>query len=105
MRTGFADALRADSVRRAEAARQALARRQITVAGRRITVGGDSAAEGFRTEGMELRRDVQTMPTHGRLWEQLQLSIHEKQAERDSLLRARARATRERNDAARGRRP
>jgi hypothetical protein len=100
--TDFAAARRADSVRAAEAARQSLARRQVTVFGRRVTVGGDSAAAGFRTEAIEARRDVLTMPGDRVMWERLQLSIQDGQQARDSVLRERIRATRARIDAERG---
>jgi hypothetical protein len=95
----FAAAVRADSVRAAEAARQSLARRQVTVFGRRVTVGGDSAAAGFRTEAIEARRDVLTMPGDRIMWERLELSKQDGQQARDSVLRERIRATRARNDA------
>jgi hypothetical protein len=101
--TDFASAVRADSVRAAEAARQSLARRQVTVFGRRVTVGGDSAAAGFRTEAIEARRDVLTMPGDRIMWERLELSKQDGQQARDSVFRERVRATRARNDA--GRRP
>ncbi|HEY0153752.1 MAG TPA: hypothetical protein VGB92_17210 [Longimicrobium sp.] len=101
--TDFAAAVRTDSVRAAEAARQSLARRQVTVFGRRVTVGGDSAAAGFRTEAIEARRDVLTMPGDRIMWERLELSKQDGQQARDSVFRERVRATRARNDA--GRRP
>lgn len=94
-------AIRADSMRAAEAARQDLARRQVTVFGRRVTVGGDSAAAGFRNESIENRRGVQTMWIDGRMWERLQMSNQNDRFVRDSAFRERARATRERNQAAR----
>jgi hypothetical protein len=97
--TDFAAAVRADSVRAAEAARQSLARRQVTVFGRRVTVGGDSAAAGFRTEAIEARRDVLTMPGDRIMWERLQLSKQDGQQARDSVFQERVRATRARNDA------
>jgi len=97
--TDFASAVRADSVRAAEAARQSLARRQVTVFGRRVTVGGDSAAAGFRTEAIEARRDVLTMPGDRIMWERLELSKQDGQQARDSVFRERVRATRARNDA------
>lgn len=97
--TDFAAALRADSVRAAEAARQSLARRQVTAFGRRVTVGGDSAAAGFRTEAIEARRDVLTMPGDRIMWERLQVSIQDGQQARDSVFRERVRATRARKDA------
>jgi osmotically-inducible protein OsmY len=97
--TDFASAVRADSVRAAEAARQSLARRQVTVFGRRVTVGGDSAAAGFRTEAIEARRDVLTMPGDRVMWERLELSKQDGQQARDSNFRERVRATRARNDA------
>lgn len=95
----FASAVRADSVRAAEAARQSLARRQVTVFSRRVTVGGDSAAQGFRTEAIEARRDVLTMPGDRIMWERLELSKQDGQQARDSVFRERVRATRARNDA------
>lgn len=97
--TDFASAVRADSVRAAEAARQSLARRQVTVFGRRVTVGGDSAAAGFRTEAIEARRDVLTMPGDRVMWERLELSKQDGQQARDSVFRERIRAARARNDA------
>jgi hypothetical protein len=97
--TDFASAVRADSVRAAEAARQSLARRQVTVFGRRVTVGGDSAAAGFRTEAIEARRDVLTMPGDRIMWERLELSKQDGQQARDSVFQERVRATRARNDA------
>ncbi len=95
----FAAAVRADSVRAAEAARQSLARRQVTVFGRRVTVGGDSAAAGFRTEAIEARRDVLTMPGDRIMWERLELSKQDGQQARDSVFQERVRVTRARNDA------
>lgn len=85
------------------AARKAryLASRQVSIIGRRITVYGDSAVAGFRTAEMELRPDVQTLPVDGRTWERLEMSRHHDALVRDSILRARARATRDRTDAAR----
>jgi hypothetical protein len=97
----FAATVRADSVRAAEAARQSLARRQVTVFGRRVTVGGDSAAAGFRTEAIEARRDVLTMPGDRIMWERLELSKQDGQQARDSVFQERVRATRASNDAAR----
>jgi hypothetical protein len=97
--TDFASAVRADSVRAAEAARQSLARRQVTVFGRRVTVGGDSVAAGFRTEAMEARRDVLTMPGDRIMWQRLELSKQDGQQARDSVFGERVRATRARNDA------
>ncbi len=99
--TDFASAVRAHSVRAAEAARQSLARRQVAVFGRRVTVGGDSAAAGFRTEAIEARRDVLTMPGDRIMWERLELSKQDGQQARDSVFRERIRATRARNDAER----
>ena len=97
----LAAAIRAVSIRAARAARDSFARRQITVFGRRVTVGGDSAAAGIRDEAIEQRQDILTMPGDGRLWVQLQLNNQHAQQQRDSVFRERARATRERNDAAR----
>jgi hypothetical protein len=62
-------------------------------------VGGDSAASGFRTEAIEARRDVLTMPGDRVMWERLELSKQDGRQERDSVLRERIRATRSRNDA------
>ena len=101
MVSGARDAILAepDSI----AARKAryLASRQVTIMGRKVTVFGDSAAAGFRTEEMELRPDVQTLPVDGRLWQTLEMSRQNSAFVRDSILRARTRATRERIDAAR----
>ena len=97
--TDFASAVRADSVRAAEAARQSLARRQVTVFGRRVTLGGDSAAAGFRTEAIEARRDVLTMPGEKIMWQRLDFSRQDGRQARDSLLRARVLATRARKAA------
>jgi hypothetical protein len=96
-----AAAIRAEPERTAEAARGSLARRQVTVLGRRLTVFGDSAAAGFRDGTIELRRDVQTLPVDGALWERLQMSSQRDAFVRDSILRARARAMRERKEAER----
>jgi hypothetical protein len=104
MKADVVTALRADSIRAAQAARESLARRQVTVFGRRVTVGGDSAA-GIRDESIEKRQDILTMPGDGRLWVQLQFNNQSAQQQRDSLFRARSRATRERNDAERRGRP
>jgi hypothetical protein len=105
MQASLAAAVRADSARAAEAAREDLARRQITVLGRRITVGGDSAAAGFRTEAIERRLARPTMPGDGVMWERLQLSNQQDRRMRDSIFQERVRATRRRNEAERGRTP
>jgi hypothetical protein len=96
-----ADAIRAEPERVAEAARQSRARRQITILGRRLAVFGDSAAAGFRNGTIELRRDVQTLPGDGALWERLQMNNQRGAFVRDSILKERARATRERKEAER----
>ena len=88
-----------DSIAAREA--RSLASRQVTIRGRKVTVFGDSAAAGFRTEEIELRPEVQTLSVDGRSWERLELSRQDDAFVRDSILRARTRATRERVDAAR----
>jgi hypothetical protein len=95
-------AIVAEPERVLEAKRQSLARRQVTNLGRRVTVFGDSASAGFRNEALEQRRDVQTLPMDGALWERLQLSNQNDTFVRDSILKERVRATRARKEAERG---
>lgn len=78
-----------------------VATRQASLFGRKFTVLGDSAAAGFRSAEIELRRDVQTLAVDGRRWEQLELSNQRARFERDSILRERTRATRAQADAGR----
>lgn len=94
-------AIRAHEDSVAEQRSRALAARQATILGRRITVLGDSTA--FHRAG--LRHDIAGQkiitPGDGREWEDLQLKKQEQDRERDMILRERLRATRERKDAER----
>ena len=83
----------------AQAARD-LAKRQVTIMGRRVTVFGHHP--GFITPDMNrASRGWKILPEDGRVWEQLEMIGDRVQFERDSILRARTRATRERVDAER----
>lgn len=95
-------AIRADHDRTIEEKRQGLAARQITIVGRRITVLGDSTA--FHRDGLRLDAVGQRiiMPGDGRVWEDAQMKRMEQDRARESVLRERVRATRERKDAERG---
>ena len=95
-------AIRAHQDSTAEQRSRALAARQTTILGRRVTVLGDSTA--YHRAG--LRHDIVgqkiIMPGDGREWEDAQLKKQEQDRDRDSILRERVRATRERRDAERG---
>ena len=97
-------ALRAHQDRMAEEQRQGLAKRQVAILGRRVTVLGDSTAY----HRMELRAGRKiVMPSDRREWEDLQMNRQEQDRERDRSIQEQVRATRERRDAEReaGRQP
>ena len=96
-------AIRAHQDSVAEQRSRALAARQTTIMGRRITVLGDSTA--FHRAGLhhDIAGQKIIMPGDGREWEDAQMKKQEQDRERDSILRERVRATRERKDAERSR--
>lgn len=73
---------------------------QVRVLGRGITVFGDSANAYWR--GFVVGNQRMTLPVDGREWEDLQMKKQRDDFVRDSILRARAAATRARVDAQRG---
>ena len=79
-----------------------LAARQVTIMGRGVTVFGDPVETGWKTRDMNRRPQVRKiLPVDGRVWQELELGEDRARFERDSILRARARGTRDRVDAAR----
>jgi hypothetical protein len=85
----------ADSL--AEQRRRALADRQVRVLGRGITIFGDSANSHWRRFKIGNERVI--LPIDGREWDDLQMKKQRDGFVRDSILRARAAATRARVDA------
>ena len=85
----------------ARAAADSLAARRgtVTIAGRRVEMFRDSGE--YRRARLELGGKYITMPGDGRDWADLELRRQDADAARDSVLRERARITRERNDAKR----
>lgn len=98
-------AIQADQDSLSEQKRRALAERQIAIFGRRITVLGDSSAHHRRGLIVDIVGRRATMPEDGRAWEDLQMSSQRDRFVRDSILRERIRATRERRNPAPGGRP
>jgi hypothetical protein len=98
MQGRFGAALLADDDSVAARERRALARRQITILGRRITVfGGSDAATWRRATAVAAgRRAILTID--GREWEELQMRRQQTDFVRDSILGERARATRLQRD-------
>lgn len=82
---------------RAAADSAAARRRTVAIAGRRVEMFRDSTE--YRRARLELGGKYVTMPGDGRDWVDLELGRQNADASRDSLLRERARITRERNDA------
>ena len=74
---------------------------QVRVLGRTITLFGDSMNAHWR--GFIVGNQRMTMPVDGREWEDLQMKKQRDDFVRDSILRARAAATRARVDAERRR--
>lgn len=91
---------RIEARRRAAEDSAAARRRTVTIAGRKVDVFRDSTQ--YRRARLELGGQWITMPGDGRDWVDLELRRQDTDAARDSVLRERARITRERNDANRG---
>jgi hypothetical protein len=92
-------ARRIEAHARAAADSAAASKRTVTIAGRRVDVFRDSF--DYRRARLEFGKPI-IMPGDGRDWTDLELRRQDADAARDSLLRERARITRERNDANRG---
>jgi hypothetical protein len=92
----FRATLEADDEATALAEREALARRQITLFGRKVTVFGDSSKVSWRDLSVIVSGKRAVLPVDGREWEDLQMRKQNVDFVRDSILRARVRATRER---------
>lgn len=90
-------ARRIEAHARAAADSAAARRRTVTIAGRRVELFRDGTE--YRRARLELGGKYVTMPGDGRDWVDLELRRQDADASRDSLLRERARITRERNDA------
>lgn len=85
-----------DSLR--DARQENITRRQVNVFGQRVTVLGDSAASRSRTLGAAFAGSRMVMPTDGRGWEDSEMQRQREEFVRDSILRDRARAMRERQN-------
>jgi hypothetical protein len=101
MEERFADSLRADAERRSHEAESALDRRQTTLFGRKVTLFGGPEAARWSDLSAVLSGERMVMPTDGREWENRELRRQSQNFVRDSILRERARATRERKNAER----
>lgn len=93
-------ARRIEAHARAAADSAAARRRTVTIAGRSVELFRDSTE--YRRARLELGGKYVTMPGDGRDWTDLELRRQDADAARDSVLRERARITRDRNDATRG---
>lgn len=96
MEESFRAALQADDEAVARREREELARRQITLFGRKVTVFGDSSKVNWRDLTVILAGKRAVLPIDGREWEDLQMRKQNMDFVRDSILRERVRATRER---------
>jgi hypothetical protein len=79
--------------------RRAVAKRQVTVVGRRVTIFGDSANSHWRRFKIGNERVI--LPIDGREWDDMQMKKQRDDFVRDSILRERAAATRARIEAER----
>ncbi|HEX6069249.1 MAG TPA: hypothetical protein VFZ18_05480 [Longimicrobiaceae bacterium] len=89
MQESFRAALEADDEATALAEREALARRQITLFGRKVTVFGDSSKVNWRDLSVILSGKRAVLPVDGREWEDLQMRKQNVDFVRDSILRER----------------
>ena len=85
----FRATLQADDEATALAEREALARRQITLFGRKVTVFGHSSKVNWRDLSVILSGKRAVLPVDGREWEDLQMRKQNVDFLRDSILRER----------------
>jgi hypothetical protein len=87
----FRAALEAGDEAAARRKREDLARRQVALFGRKVTVFGDSSKVNWRNLTVILSGTRAVLPIDGREWEDLQMRKQNVDFVRDSILRARAR--------------